>query len=114
MNAQEYWIECVSIAADECGASLTKEQIACIADSVQGGHENYGLAFYAPPASDRYNQIEREWKAKYDALRHEFDAYRGDAETAVKKALRQHRDTQVTISEYGEVFRHDGRTEQIQ
>jgi hypothetical protein len=52
MDAQEYWIECVSIAADECGATLTKEQIACIADSVQGGHENYGLAFYTPPASE--------------------------------------------------------------
>lgn len=114
MDAQEYWIECVSLGADECGATLTKEQIECIAGSVQGGHENYGMAFYAPPASDRYNQIEREWKAKYDALERAFEAYRDNAEKAVKKALRQYSDTQVIIGEHGEVFRHDGRTEQIQ
>lgn len=115
MTAQlDYWKECISIAADECDLTLTAEQLDSIAESVQGGHENYGMAFYSPPSSDRYNQIEREWKAKLDAKQRELDAYRNNAETAVKKALRQHHDAQVTIGEHGEVLRHCGRTEKIQ
>ena len=41
----DYWIECVSIGAEECGAELTMDQIKCIAESVAGGHDNYGMAF---------------------------------------------------------------------
>ena len=114
MNGIEYWKECVSIGADECGAELTDEQLDYIAGSVEGGHENYGMAFYSPPASDRLDSIEREWEAKYKALQKEFDKYVGDAETAVRIALRQHRDTKVSIGERGEVTRYGGRSEQIQ
>lgn len=114
MDSLDYWKECISLAADECGAVLTAEQISEIAEIVKGGHENYGMAFYSPPASDRYSQIEREWQAKLDAKQAELDAYRDNAETAIKKALRQHSDAQVTIGEYGEVLRHGGRTEVIQ
>ena len=114
MDSLDYWKECISLAADECGAVLTEKQLNEIAESVKGGHENYGMAFYSPPASDRYGQIEREWKAKLDAKQAELDAYRDNAETAIKKALRQHSDAQVTIGEYGEVLRHGGRTEVIQ
>lgn len=38
---------------------------------------------------------------------------RNNAETAIKKALRQHSDAQVTIGEYGEVLMYDERTEII-
>ena len=114
MNGIEYWKECVSIGADDCGAELTDEQLDCIAGSVEGGHENYGMAFYSPPASDRLDSIEREWEAKYKALQKEFDKYVGDAETAVRHALRQHRDATISIGERGEVTRHDGRSEVIQ
>jgi len=114
MDRLDYWKECISIAAEECGAVLTDTQISEIAESVQGGHECYGMAFYSPPASDRYSDIEREWKAKLAAKQAELDAYIGNAETAIKKALRQHYDAQVTIGKYGEVFRHGGRTERIQ
>lgn len=113
MDSLDYWKECVAIGADECGAELTDEQLTYIAGSVESGHEHYGMAFYSPPSSDRYDEIEREWKAKYEALRKEFDAYIDNAETAVKRALRQHRDAQVTIGRHGEVHRHGGRTEQI-
>jgi hypothetical protein len=41
----DYWKECISIAADDCGAVLTEEQIECLASSVSGGHENYSMAF---------------------------------------------------------------------
>jgi len=116
MSDIEYWKECISIAADECDTPLimTGQQLEYIAQSVSSGHEHYGMAFYSPPASDRINDIKREWKRKYDALQKEFDAYKGNAETAVKIALRQHSDAQVTIGEHGEVLRHGGRTTQIQ
>ena len=44
----------------------------------------------------------------------DFERYTHNAETAVRRALRQHRDANVSIGEYGEVHRHDGRTTQIQ
>ena len=110
----DYWIECLSIAAEDCGATLTDEQIKEIAASIQSAHENYGMAFYTPPSSDRHNAIEREWKERLRRLENEFDAYRNNAEIAVKKALKQYPDAQVTIGEYGEVLRHGGRTEVIQ
>ena len=114
MTELDYWKEFISLGAEECELALTSEQLAMLAESVQGGHENYGMAFYSPPASDRLNDIEREWKTKLKRLQDEHDAYRNNAETAVKRALRQHDDSLVTIGEYGEVLRHDGRTTQIQ
>lgn len=41
---KDYWSECISIAADECGLSMTPEQLDCLAGSVKGGHENYSMA----------------------------------------------------------------------
>jgi len=114
MTHLDYWKECLAIAAEECGLSLSDDHLTELAEGVMGGHEHYGMAFYSPPSSDRISVIENEWKAKYNALQKEFDAYRGNAETAVKKALRQYSDSNVSIGEHGEVFRHGGRTEQIQ
>jgi len=114
MSDLEYWKECISIAAEECDLSLTAEQLDALADGASSGHEHYGMAFYSPPPSERISDIEDEWKRKLVALQAEFDAYRGDAETAVKRALRQHSDANVSIGRYGEVLRHDGRTERIQ
>jgi 23S rRNA A1618 N6-methylase RlmF len=119
MNDIDYWFEALSCSFDEGGIfhiweSLAKEQQKDIAKGMKGAHENYHMAFYQPPSSDRYNEIEREWKKKYKDLEDKFNKYQNNAETAVKKALKQYSDTQVTIGEYGEVFRHGGRTEQIQ
>lgn len=114
MTDLDYWKECIVIAADECELEMTDKQLEYIADSVAKGHEHYGMAFYSPPASERLNEIEAEWKRKLKDLQAEFDAYRNNAEIAVKQALRVHRDDHVTIGEYGEVLRHDGRTEVIQ
>jgi len=63
-NALDYWKECISCGADECGLTLTSEQINDLAEAVQGGHEHYGQAFYSPPASDRIGVIENEWQTK--------------------------------------------------
>lgn len=115
----DYWEETLSCAFDEAGiydawSGLTSEQRREIAEGCHGAHENYGMAFYSPPSSDRYNQIEREWKAKYEALKREFETYRGDAETAVKQALNQHRDAEISIGKHGEVVRYGGRRTVIQ
>jgi hypothetical protein len=114
MTDTDYWKECISIAADECDLTLTNDQLESLAGSAQSGHEHYGMTFYSPPDSDRYDDIEREWKAKLKALQSEFDAYRGNAEKAVSQALRQYTDTNIEIREHGEVFVHSGRTVQIQ
>lgn len=39
-----YWEECVSLAFDEVGIVATREQIATVAEAVEAGHENYGMA----------------------------------------------------------------------
>lgn len=114
MNDTDYWIECISQAAEDCGLAMTSEQLEAIADSVKGGHENYGMAFYSPPAHERLDDIEKEWKAKLKVKDQELERYRANAETAVKQALRQHSDANVSIGEYGEVTRWDGRATQLQ
>jgi hypothetical protein len=114
MPELDYWKECISIGAEELGPSMTDEQLTEIAKSVEGGHDNFGMAFYSPPSSERMDVIRREADDKLARLQAEFDAYRTNAETAVKKALRQYSDTQVSIHSDGEVLRHGGRTEKIQ
>lgn len=110
----DYYIEAVDAAAEDAGVTLTSEQTKTMAHTIEGAVDNIGMAFYQPPSSDRINVIEREWKTKYEDLQRRFDSYCDDAETAIKKALRQHSDVRVTIGKYGEVLRHGGRTEQIQ
>ena len=114
MNATDYWKECISIAAEDCGLEITADQLQSLAESVEGGHENYGMAFYSPPDRERMDDIEKEWKEKLKAKERELERYRVNAETAVKQALRQHSDANVGIGEYGEVTRYDGRTTRIQ
>ena len=113
-NSYDYWEECIAIAAEECDLKLTPEQLKYLAEAAEGGHEHYGMAFYSPPPSERLDEIEREWKAKLKTLQDEHERYVRNSETAIKQALRVHRDDQVTIGQYGEVFRNDGRTTRIQ
>ena len=57
MREQDYWEECIAAGADECDLTLTKEQLSALAESVTGGFENYGMAFYSPPPSDRASAV---------------------------------------------------------
>lgn len=114
MTTLDYWKECIVLGADECDLEMTDKQLECIADSVRGGHENYDMAFYSPPASDRLDQVERDWKARYKALEQEFERFRNNAETAVRRALGQRHDTPISIGEHGSVTRYDGRVTEIQ
>ena len=109
----KYWRECIATGSEENGITLSSEQIDALAECVQGCHENYSLAFYQPPSSDRLAVIEQDWKTELEAKQREFDAYRNNAETAIKRALKQRPDAPISIERDGEVFRHGGRTEQI-
>ena len=111
---QDYWTECIAIAAEECDLKLTREQLEYLAGAAENGHEHYGMAFYSPPPSERLSEIEDGWKKKLKALQAEFDAYKNNAETAVKQALRVHHDDHVSIEPHGEVLMHGGRTVRIQ
>lgn len=111
---RDYWEECLASSFEEHGVTTTPEQLKAITTDVENGHDNIGIAFYSPPLSDRISDIKKEWKMKYESLEREFAKYRGNAETAVKVALHQYSDAQVSIEENGEVFRHGGRTERIQ
>jgi len=57
----DYWKESISIAADECGLTLTEEQLDCLAGSVEVAHDNYGMA-HGHYGIDNYSksQAERE------------------------------------------------------
>ena len=39
-----YWQECVSTAIEEAGIVATDEQIALVAEAIEGGFENYDMA----------------------------------------------------------------------
>lgn len=56
----------------------------------------------------------RESDQQYLKLEREFQKYQSNAEEAINRALRQHPEDKVSIGEYGEVFRHGGRTDRIQ
>lgn len=114
MTTLDYWKECIAMSAEDCGLNLTDEQLEVLAEGAERGHEHYGMAFYSPPAHERMDDIEAEWKAKLRAKEQELERYRANAERAVKQALRQHSDANVSIGEYGEVTRYDGRVSRIQ
>ena len=103
---KDYYAEGLSESFDENGIVATREQIEAVAADVETYVEHEGMAFYSPPASDQYNDLDRQWKQKYETLRKEFDAYVGNAETAVKRIGRMHSDANISIGQYGEVTRY--------
>lgn len=72
MTREDYWKECISVAADECGLAMTVEQIAHFADTVAGAHETYGMAFGDAVASANLSaRSKRENADLTKALNHE-------------------------------------------
>lgn len=119
MSAETYWQESFEIALDSLNLfhlveQMTPEQRAQIGESLANSAEHQSMACYTPSPSDRVSSIEREWQQKYDRLEAEFNAFRGNADEALRKALRQPRDAIIGIGAYGEVTRYDGRTTVIQ
>lgn len=70
MNASEYWQECIAVALDEAGVIATIEQINEIADTVEGAHECYGMAFYQPenPLIGELKEAKQALKAEQDLV----------------------------------------------
>lgn len=91
MNPIDYWEECISQSADECGLALTKDQLEYLAEGVKGAHENYDMAFYTPPASDRLADIEREYKTKIKNLENDAILYRERVKQRQEEILWDHR-----------------------
>lgn len=114
MSDLDYWKECLSDEASVNNIELTEDQLTNLAKAVSTGHEHYGMAFYSPPSSDRLHDIEHEYEVKLKAADQKLETYRENAEEAVKQALGQHRDDQVSIGEHGEVTRYGGRITRIQ
>lgn len=117
--SHDYWREAFMLALESMDRfdiveTMTAEQLNEMGEALSGSYENYGDAFYSPPASDRIADIERHHEARFAALQREFDAYRDNAEAAVKQALRQPSDASVSIGKHGEVTRYGGRSERIQ
>jgi len=111
---RNYWEECLSDAAESAGVSLTAQQLTAMAEDIEYGHDNYGMAFHNPAASERLDSMKGEWAARVKALEKELATYRDHAETAIKQALGVRRDGMVSIGQHGEVSMHGGRTERIQ
>lgn len=107
-----YWEDCIAEAACECGLSLPQEQLECLAGFAQAGHENYGMAFYSPSTTDRMDGMRREEAVKLKRLQEEFDAYKRNAENAIKRAL-EIDDAEVGIEKGGWVTKYAGRTERV-
>ena len=102
MKPTEYWEETLSDAAQECGLTLTPEQLTALAEAAQSAHECYGMAFYTPPSSDRIAVIERECKQKVESARAEANRMRDNFVKNVCKR-RGVRPDQVEIGDNGDV-----------
>lgn len=114
----EYYREAFEIAMDEAGCwslveQMTLEQRNEVGQALAGSAENESLAYYRPSASDRITAIEREWRQRLDEERDRTDAARKGAETAMRRVLRIHKNTPISVTDGGEVYRHDGRTTRI-
>ncbi len=77
----DYWQECVSEAFDEACIIATSEQIATVADCVQGSHENYGMAHghdaILNPLQTENDNIKKKLKDENDKIHCETCNVRG-------------------------------------
>jgi len=78
MKSIKYWRECLSDAATECGLEITSSQLDILSEAIENAHENYGMAFYTPPASDRFADMEREHAKEKKRLKLEAEKARED------------------------------------
>lgn len=77
MGREEYYAECISIAAEEIGLALTADQVASLADAVCGAAENESMAFGRDVASANLHASQaREQDEIKQRLRYEQDVPR--------------------------------------
>jgi len=67
-----YWEECIREALEDCGLSATDEQIEVIVDTVEGAHDNYGMAFghdaIPNPIMKENEDLKRQLKLEQDKV----------------------------------------------
>lgn len=73
MKPIDYWQECLNDAADECGLSITLEQLEYLAKAVDGYHNHFSMAFGYDVADRNYISDE---KRELDKLKKEQEARR--------------------------------------
>lgn len=103
MTPEEYWQECIAQAAEECGVSLTPEQLATLAGHAQSGHEHYGQAFYLPPS---YEGTHDACKQKIRDLERDLERMRSSADRTVARAMGLQPED-VVVTDRGEVIRRN-------
>ena len=72
MKPSDYWLECLSQAADEAGIVLDSNALGVLAKAAEDGHEHYSMAFYSPSSSEIYqpriDKLERDLKAEREKV----------------------------------------------
>lgn len=92
-----YWKECIECAFDEAGITATDEQIDIVAECVEGGHENYGMA--------HYDAIPHPLEAEIDTLKarvKQAESERDEANLNFKKNVAQRHRCEVSDVVLGE------------
>lgn len=76
----DYWTECISTAADECGVVLTESQLECLASAAESGHEFYGQAHgyecIPNPLHGQIDDLKRAHRREMDELEKVTDIYK--------------------------------------
>lgn len=65
MSKIDYWLECLSQAAEEAGIVLDPQILKVLAKAAEDGHDHYSMAFYTPSSSEIY-------QPKIDELKQEL------------------------------------------
>lgn len=70
MTRRDYWAECIATATEECGLTLTNEQLQYLVDSVDGADENRDQAFPVPSGSHRseVDELRRQLKREKEKV----------------------------------------------
>lgn len=102
----KYYSEAIADALHDLDIESTTSQVEYIAEAVVGYMEHESLAFYSPPSSERINAIESEWKKKYEDLQKLMDERIEAHETAIKRAYKIGKDSDISVDKYGFTTKH--------
>lgn len=108
-----YWSEIISECAAERGIVITDEQLPGFAEDMFIASDTMDQAFPVPSSLDWLGEIEREHQRKLKAVERERDEIRRAADTVIRREIGAFPNTPISYNEYGEVFTHSGRTEQV-
>lgn len=90
MTPADYWEECISNAAQECGVKLTREQLWTIADAAMHGHDHYGHAFPEPAPEARFIEMQQRVEKDIERHRKEIADHEAQNRSSAGERLRYH------------------------